>query len=98
MGTIQVLCDEGDISIVWNQDDETSTKNAAEEFKRLKADGYELYAPGEGGQRGKRLQRFSKKLGAIIAAPGVKTEEDKTQGTRRKAMGGGPVAESSFPR
>jgi hypothetical protein len=98
MGTIHVLCEEGDISIVWNQEDEESTKKAAEEFKRLKADGYELYAPGKGGARGKRLQRFSKKLGAIIAAPGVKTEEDKQQGTRRKSMGGGPVAASSFER
>lgn len=98
MGTLYTLNDQGDIAINWTPDDEESTKRAHDEFTRLKADGYELYAPGEEGQRGKRLQRFSKKLGVIIAAPGVKTEADKTQGTRRKAMGGGPVAESSFAR
>lgn len=98
MGTIHVLCEQGDISIVWNQEDEESTKNAAEEFKRLKADGYELYAPGEEGQKGRRMHRFNKTLGAIIAAPGVQKPEERGTGKRAKAMAGGPVAASSFER
>lgn len=92
MGTITVLCEQGDISIVWNQEDPESTKNANEEFKKLKSDGYELYAPGEGGERGKRLERFDKKLGAIIAAPGVKKPEERGTTKRPKAMAGGPVS------
>lgn len=96
MGTISVLCNQGDISIVWNQEDSESTKTANEEFNKLKADGYELYAPGEGGERGKRLQRFDKKLGAIIAAPGVKKESERGTTKRPKAMAGGPVSSSEM--
>lgn len=92
MGTIHVLCEDGDISINWDPENEDSVKNAKTEFARLKTDGYELYAPGEEGQRGKRMQRFSKKTGTVIAAPGVQKPEDRTAGTRTRAMAGGPVA------
>lgn len=86
MGQMRVLSQKGDINIEWDGDDPESVKKANEEFKKLKADGYEFFKV----EKGERVERFNKKLGKLIASPGVKTAEDKKTGKRGKAMGGGP--------
>jgi hypothetical protein len=86
---MNVMGPEGDIVIEWDADDAGSVKKARAEWKRLKEDGYEFFDPGD---KGRRVKRFSKKLGRVIAAPGVQTAKDKKEGTRKKAMSGGPNA------
>lgn len=90
MGMMNVLTPAGDIVVEWDADDPESVKKAKDEWDRLKADGYEFFESAEA--KGKRIKRFSKKLGRVIAAPGVKSAEDKKAGTRTKAMAGGPNA------
>jgi len=88
MGEMHVLSEKGDITVEWDADDPDSVKKAQAEFKKLKADGFEFFEVEE--KKGKRVTRFNKKLGKIIASPGVKTEADKKTGKRSKALGGGP--------
>ena len=89
MGELRVLNSQGDITVTWDPADSESCEKAKKEWDRLKADGYEFFEPVE--TKSKRVTRFSKKLGKVIAAPGAKTTVDKEQGTRPKAMGGGPL-------
>lgn len=103
MGTMSVMGKEGDIIVEWDPDDKESVDRAKAEWARLKKDGYEFFKPVE--SRGVRLKRFDKKLGRVIAGPGVQHKSDKavapgrrTQ-TRGKAMAGGPVSRPvSVPR
>lgn len=90
MGKLVVLNEKGDITVEWDADDAESVKKAKDEFARLKKDGYEFFEAVE--TKGKRVTRFSKNLGKVIASPGVKKPEDKKTGKRGKAMGGGPNA------
>jgi hypothetical protein len=88
MGVMNIICAAGDEIVEWDPNDDASVLKAKEEWDRLKAEGFEFFEPVEG--KGKRVTRFSKNLGRVIAAPGVKKPTDKTQGTRPKAMAGGP--------
>lgn len=90
MGKMNVMGPEGDIIVEWDAADPDSVAKAKAEWDRLKKDGYEFFEPVE--SKGKRVKRFSKHLGRVIAAPGTKKAADKKAGTRRKAMAGGPNA------
>lgn len=95
MGEMRILGPEGDIKLDWDPNDSESVDKAKTEFKRLKEDGYDFFAVEE--TKGKRVERFDKKIGKLIAAPGSKTKADKTAGTRPKAMAGGPNTNVSRP-
>lgn len=90
MGVMQVICAAGDEVIEWDPNDNESVQRAKAEWDRLKKEGFEFYEPVQ--SKGKRLTRFSKGLGHLIAAPGIKKPADKKAGTRPKAMAGGPDA------
>lgn len=89
MGRMHVLGPEGDIVVEWDPDDQASIDKAKNEWARLKADGYEFFEPVAG--KGKLLTRFNRKLGKVIAAPGVKKPIDRMSKSRPRAMAGGPV-------
>jgi len=95
MGQMNILTQKGDIVIEWDADNAESVKKAKAEWKKLKADGYEFFEPVEA--KGKRVKRFDKGLGRVIAAPGVKKPADKKKGTRPRAMGGGPNDRQATP-
>jgi hypothetical protein len=88
MGQMNVLCNKGDKIVEWDENDPESVKRAEKEWKKLKKDGYEFFEAVE--TKGKRVTRFNKKIGKLIAAPGVKKPADKKRGGRSKAMAGGP--------
>lgn len=90
MGEMHVLCSTGDIVVEWDAGNPEAVAKAQEEWARLKADGYEFFESVE--SKGKRITRFSKSLGRVIAAPGIKKSEDKKTGKREKSMAGGPNA------
>lgn len=92
MGEIRVLNQHGDVKVEWDPADPESTKQAREEFARLKKDGYQFYEVAE--TRGKPVTTFKKGLGKVLAAPGARSEADKRTGARPRAMAGGPVAET----
>jgi hypothetical protein len=75
MGTMHVLCAAGDILVQWDPGDERSAEQARAEYDRLRDDGYEFYEVERA--RGKRLKRWRKGLGVVIAAPGVRREADR---------------------
>lgn len=103
MGEMRVLTEKGDIVIEWDPHTPESVKGAKEQWKQLKADGYEFFEalPGE---KGKRLTRFKADLARVLVVPGVKTKQDRKKGVvapgrrrgavhapaREKAMAGGP--------
>lgn len=89
MGELRVLNRSGDVTIEWRPDDKESVEQAKEEWKGLKEAGYEFFEMAEGG-KGKRLTRFSKKHGKVLAAPGVRKPEERKTGKRPKANAGGP--------
>jgi hypothetical protein len=88
VGKLHILGPEGDVTIDWDPEDAASVKKAKDEWKSLKDSGFEFFDPTS--KKPKRIKRFSKSLGRVIAAPGVKSKEDKKKGTRGKAMSGGP--------
>lgn len=88
MGEIRVLNRQGDVKVEWDPADADSVTKAKKEFEQLKKDGYEFFEVSEA--KGKRVERFSKKHGKLIAAPGVKTATDKKTGSRPRAQAGGP--------
>lgn len=88
MGEMRVLTKAGDIAIEWDPDDADSVSQARGEWKRLKEAGYEFFE--KIGKKAKRVTRFSKKLGKVVAAPGAQSKADKKTGKRPKAMAGGP--------
>lgn len=88
MGQIRVLNQKGDIKIEWDPADPASTAKAKEEWERLRRDGYRFYTVAE--SRGTQVQRFTKSLGSVLAAPGARSEPEKKKGARPKAMAGGP--------
>jgi hypothetical protein len=90
MGELKILTTEGDETLAWDPDDAEQVKTAKKEWDRLKGEGYEFYVVEEA--KGKKLSRFDKKLGRVIAAPGGRTAKDKEAGTRGRAMAGGPKA------
>jgi hypothetical protein len=90
MGTMHVMGPEGDVEVTWDPDDRESTDKAKAEYDRLKKEGYEFFEPVE--TKGKRITRWDKKLGKVIASPGVKKAADKATGKRAGAMSGGPNA------
>jgi hypothetical protein len=96
VGEIVVLNEHGDVKVEWDPDDAGSVKKAKEEFDRLKKDGYLFYEVAEA--RGKPVQRFSKKHGKLLAAPGARSAKDKAEGTRPRASAGGPVASAAVTR
>lgn len=89
MGVMHVMGPEGDIVVEWDADDQASVDKAKAEWARLKKDGFEFFQPVEA--KGKLLTRFDKKLGRVIAAPGVKKPVERVTGKRSRAMAGGPV-------
>lgn len=91
MGEMRVLNQSGDITVIWDEDDQESVDKAKAEYDRLKKDGYEFYEVAEA--KGKRVKRWSKKHGKLIAAPGAQSATDKAKGKRGKAMSGGPNAQ-----
>lgn len=88
MGVMNVICAAGDEVIEWDPNDNESVLKAKAEWDRLKDEGYEFYESVT--SRGKRVTRFSKGLGRVVAAPGIQKPSDKQKGTRQKAMAGGP--------
>jgi predicted HAD superfamily phosphohydrolase YqeG len=87
MSEMLVLDQSGDTKIEWDPSDRESTQKAKEEFAKLKKDGYEFFEVAE--TKGKRVTRFSKKLGKVIAAPAPAKTEAQRKGGR--AMAGGPL-------
>ena len=92
MGEFRILTPNGDERLEWDPADTKSVKAAKDRFDALKKDGYEFYEVTE--TKGKRVERFSKGLGKLIAAPAGRTEADKARGTRQRGMGGGPRSSS----
>lgn len=102
MGEITVLCEQGDIKIEWTVGDAEKTDRACAEFEQLKEAGFEFFLESEGKRR-KRIKEFDPKLGKLTAAPGVQRKRDrptpqKPEGSRQKAMAGGPNASLVLPR
>jgi hypothetical protein len=91
MGELRILNQRGDETIAWDPGNAKEVRAAKERFDALKKDGFEFYTVEE--TKGKRVERFSKTLGKVIAAPGGKKEADRASGTRGRAMGGGPTAQ-----
>lgn len=86
MGEMRVMDQSGDEKIEWDPADKESTDKAKSKFDDLKKKGYDFYEVADA--KGKAVKKFSKKLGKLIAAPGVaKTASQKTGG---RAMAGGP--------
>lgn len=92
MGEIRILTALGDEPLTWDPDDKASVRAAYKRWEKLKKDGYEFFAVEE--TKGRKLTRFDKKLGRVIAAPGGRTKADKASGTRTRAMAGGPTLRS----
>ena len=90
MGELIVLDQSGDIRVEWDPADPASVERARGEWASLKEAGMEFYAVQE--TKGKRVDRFSAKLGRVIAAPGVKKPVERASGKRPRAMAGGPNA------
>jgi len=89
MGSIVALTNRGDEPIIeWNPEDPAEVKKAKAEWDRLKKEGFEFFEPQT--TKGKRVTRFDKTLGRVIASPGVQSKADKKDGRRGKAMAGGP--------
>jgi hypothetical protein len=88
VGEIRVLTQQGDERLEWDPADKESTAKAKAEFARLKKEGFLFYEVAEA--RGKPVEKFSAKLGKVIAAPGARSDADKTAGKRQSAMAGGP--------
>lgn len=88
MGEIRVLTQQGDERLEWDPNDKESTAKAKAEFDRLKKEGFLFYEVAEA--RGRPVEKFSKKLGKVIAAPGARSDANKRAGTRQRAMAGGP--------
>lgn len=88
MGELRVLNKSGDIKVEWDPKDAASVANAKVEWDRLKADGYEFFEVTEA--KGKKIDRFKKSAGRVIAAPGIKKPAERTSGVRQRAMAGGP--------
>lgn len=96
MGELRVLNKTGDIVVEWDPETPESIKNAEEEWKRLKREGYRFFEalPGE---KGKAVKKFDAELGRILVVPGVKTTQDRKRGSRPKAMAGGPNERRVLP-
>lgn len=92
MGIIRVLNSHGDETIEWDPDDKDSVKAAYKSYEKLKKDGFEFFTVEE--TKGRKISRFDKKLGKVIAAPGGRTKTDREKGTRQRAMAGGPTLRS----
>lgn len=91
MGSISVMSKKGDEKTVeWNPEDEASVKKAKAEYDDLKKKGYEFFEVEDA--KGKRVKRWSKKLGKVIATPGVATKSQRTSGQTGSRMSGGPNA------
>lgn len=91
MGRMRVMSKAGDISVTWDPEDEESVKKAKAEYDRLKKDGYEFFEAEK--KKGKRVKRWSKGLGEIIAAPGVASKAARKSGQAGSRMSGGPNRE-----
>lgn len=89
MGQLVVLNASGDETLEWDPADKDSVKKAKAEYDRLKKDGFEFFTVEQ--TKGKKITRFDKKLGRVIAAPGGRTESNKRTGARPRAMSGGPT-------
>lgn len=96
MGEMRVLTEKGDERIEWDPADAAQVEKARAEFARLKKDGYRFYEVAE--TPGKPVERFSKGLGRLIAAPGARSAADKAAGARPRAMAGGPVSRTAALR
>lgn len=83
MGEIAILNQKGDELVEWDPADEESTKKANEQFDKLQKEGYEFFEVENA--KGKKVKKFKKGLGKVIASPAAKKAKGK------KAMGGGPV-------
>lgn len=94
MGEMRVLNQHGDEKLEWDPADKASVAAAKKKFATLKKDGYRFYEVQETADASKPVDRFSAKLGRVIAAPGARSAADKTQGRRTSAMAGGPNATS----
>lgn len=90
MGEMRVLTEKGDERLEWDPADAEQVKKAKAEFARLKKDGYRFYAVETVEKAGKPVDRFDKRLGKIIAAPGARSAADKKAEARPRAMAGGP--------
>lgn len=88
MGVIRILNEHGDETLEWDPADDSAVKEAHKKFKALKKDGYEFYEVKHA--KGKRIDKFNKKLGKVIAAPGARSTADKATGARPRASSGGP--------
>lgn len=93
MGELKVLTTEGDETLAWDPENAEEVETAKQEWDRLKGEGYEFFVVEE--TKGKKIAKFDKKLGRVIAAPGGRTAKDKAAGTRGRAMAGGPKALTS---
>lgn len=90
MGEIRVLNQQGDETLTWDPDNAESVDRAKAEFDRLKGEGYEFFDVVQ--TKGRKVTKFNKKAGQLIAAPGGRKEADKRSGARPRAMSGGPTA------
>ena len=91
MGVVIVLCKQGDRIVEWDANDREAVDKAKAEWADLKGQGYEFYESVE--SKGKRLTKFNKSLGRVIAAPGVKKPAERGTPARPAAMAGQPCAE-----
>ena len=70
-----------------------SVKKAKAKYDQLKKDGFEFFEV-EKVKGSKRVKRWSKNLGEIVASPGVASKSERKAGqTRGGQMSGGPNAE-----
>lgn len=89
MGELRILNASGDEQLEWDPSDDKATKEAHERFKALRKEGYDAYEVVDA--KSKKIERWDKKLGKVIMAPGARTSAQRKTGERPKAMAGGPV-------
>lgn len=89
MGSIQVMNETGDeTAIDWDPADDGQVAEAEKKWKELEDQGYEMFEAAE--TKGKRITKFKRELGRVLASPGVQSAGDKAAGRRGRASRGGP--------
>lgn len=71
MGEMRVLNREGDLKVIWDEEKQEEVEAAEEQFKKLKAKGYNAFEVKKDGSKGKMIDSFKKSAGAIIMVPAL---------------------------
>lgn len=69
MGELSTICDQGDLKIIWDPDNEDEVSAAKKQFNELTGKGFMAFAVGRGGKKSERIRSFDPDAEKVILAP-----------------------------